>query len=457
MLLFVNFSAALAQSNGFLTLPYNDDAVKIQQGYHYVGIPGNHEGLDYIKKNSTNKPVEFDVIAAASGKAAVYLSDTYGYVAIIAHDELVYDSTLGDDVRYYTLYAHLKGDKHLIGAGCVYKSGKNVCNNINTISEISNATKQGLGDFTIGTWVDVERGDKIATASNTGKSPAGYNPIHLHFEVRKGEFAKKDRVDPYGLELHRGDYPGCGTNTTPYLWTECPPTDEYQYRGFSDEFDSSSISNLWNTNHKISGKRWCGEDSGAPNAMGTWVNYNSEACGTLMQTTPYGVINLTNGAAKFSSPPSRTFPYIWSGPPSKESPFPATGDFTLEMKMRFEDLSNFGVGLYARHWENSNPVGNNPPKSLANTAMRVWGDVGGVKARIFDQTITVADPTSDHVYRLELREESYQLFIDGISVSGPVTSTVRPNTLWIGNPYISSLGDGIWTSVVIDYVRVTAN
>lgn len=130
----------------FLTLPFNDPDVKIQQGWVYTfgdQTACGHQGIDYIKGTVDNSSTwkTFEVVPAADGEAVLRTSTSYGdYVTI---------KTVVDGVTYYTLYAHLDDTQRKLQVGVTTP-------------------------VTRGTTV-------IGMAGKTGTASGGV--LHLHFEL----------------------------------------------------------------------------------------------------------------------------------------------------------------------------------------------------------------------------------------------------------------------------------
>ena len=190
----------------FLTLPFRDSDIKIQQGwvYTWTSNPNAHKGTDYIKGtiDSSSSWQSFDVVAAADGWAtqSEQLGGTgvYGKFVLIRHDKQDY---VGND--YFTLYAHLDS----VASGIPYQDRNNIDYNYNDPSK----------------WKSVKRGEVIGRAGNTGASSTG---IHLHFEAQRKAYANY-KTDPYDLYKNRSFYPGGGSYTSSgsrYLWTTDPPS-----------------------------------------------------------------------------------------------------------------------------------------------------------------------------------------------------------------------------------------
>lgn len=190
----------------FLSLPFSDSSIKMQQGMRYEHGPIHPPGgaFDYVKVDPNDSATwqAFDVIPAAPGVACWDTESGYGNLVIIRHDEK--DS---ENRNYFTIYAHLE-------AGTIN-------------SDIPKLERQNT-DYHL--WKRVSTNDILGRAGATGRtceSPC----IHLHFEVRLGSY-RGTVLDPYDISNPSGNlfykrdkYPGganfsgCGTN---YLWTNCP-------------------------------------------------------------------------------------------------------------------------------------------------------------------------------------------------------------------------------------------
>lgn len=229
---------------------------------------------------------------------------------------------------------------------------------------------------------------------------------------------------------------------------------------FEDDFDGSSIdTRKWNTSLETSGNRWCSDTVEFHHSNpGNWLDPEKETCHGLLQSSPFGAVSVDGGKASFSASPLRTFPYIWRGPPSKLSPFPATGDFVLEVRMKFDEVRPYGDGLAVVPWANSDPVGNNPPIPQAYEGMilLIWADAGGLSVRTVGNTFRPLSGALDfHLYRLENVGGSYSLFVDNSLVVEPIFSNMRPYTLWIGNPVFVHWEVLDWSDFSVDYIRVS--
>ena len=221
---------------------------------------------------------------------------------------------------------------------------------------------------------------------------------------------------------------------------------------FEDNFDGTVVdATKWNTDIATSGKRWCSSVASTA-APGHWQDVSVEPWYAVTQTPPYGAITVAGGLAKFSSGTSRAFPFIWSGPPSRPSPFPSAGDYILEFRMRFDSLETHGSGFVYRFSEDADPEGDASPWT---SNWGLWGDSGGGGINAPHESIAVVAPFVFHDYRLEYIDGEYSLLIDGVLSIGPTASGTRLNSLWMGNPFFTHWQIADWTDFTLDFVRVT--
>lgn len=163
----------------FLTLPFTDPRIVVQQGWIY-NWGSVHSGIDYTLTDPQTKRLRsFDVVAAADGWACGNCSGRQGNAVFIKH---VLEGRV-----FYTYYGHL--------------------------ASIEAGIPQGNQRQT--TWVT--RGQKLGMAGSTGA-----DTVHLHFQLN----TPSGPVDPYDLWTTREPYsPGCRecrTGGAP-LWTADPP------------------------------------------------------------------------------------------------------------------------------------------------------------------------------------------------------------------------------------------
>ena len=87
----------------FLTLPYTEGAINLQQGWFY-NDGGTHEGIDYVNGEIDNSGSWQPFIIAASEEGEAFYRPGYncgwGNVVILRHPPV-------SGITYYTAYAHL--------------------------------------------------------------------------------------------------------------------------------------------------------------------------------------------------------------------------------------------------------------------------------------------------------------------------------------------------------------
>ena len=192
----------------FLTLPFSDTKIKIQQGWIYTfdPNPNAHKGIDYVKGtiDQSNTWQSFDIIAAADGVAmqSSQPGKGYGTFVYIRHEEVDENGK-----NYFTIYAHLD-------------------------SVESKIILKDRSDTNYNTWTPVKRGEVVGQAGDTG-STTGW--VHLHFGLERSGYTQ-NKTDPYDLYANRKYYPGgseytgCGIN---HVWTtdfpSFPPSTDWPF------------------------------------------------------------------------------------------------------------------------------------------------------------------------------------------------------------------------------------
>lgn len=225
---------------------------------------------------------------------------------------------------------------------------------------------------------------------------------------------------------------------------------------FQDNFNGSAIdSTKWNSTFATSGLRWCSSTvANHEDNPGLWLNPSLTPCQGITQSPPLASISLGGGSATFSSFSSHAAPYIWSGPPSKASPFPNSGNFVLEVKMRYNQFNGFGDGFFVTSWNNTTPAGDNPPGGQQRILL-IWGDSQGLTVQLLgNESTTLPNQYGMHDYLLEYANGKYSLFVDGSPILAPIASTARANTIWVGNPVFTFWGISNWSSFSLSLVRV---
>ena len=226
---------------------------------------------------------------------------------------------------------------------------------------------------------------------------------------------------------------------------------------FADEFDGTALDqSRWDTALATSGRRWCGATV-ANGSEGQWQDPSIAACHGQTQSAPFGSLAVGGGEVALSAGAGRASPYFYAGPPVRQAPIPSSGDFAIEARMRFDSLGRSGAGMYLLLWPDSRPEGSNGPSGPGTVRVFVvWPDPDANRAGavLLDGEPNRASPNDWHTYRVEYSGDTYTLSIDGLVVDQR-RSSVRPNSLWFGNPYFTFWSAEDWADPRVDYVRVT--
>ena len=185
--LMLGLSSTVFAMPQFMSLPFRDSSVALQQGWYYDFNPPTHNGIDYVKRDASRDWISFDVMAAHDGEA-IYVTGmncTDGKTITWGNHVFIKGEINGQKVT--TTYAHLFSSS-----------------------------------IPTDRWVSVKKGQSIATAGDIGTCLPTGRSIHLHFELRDNHYPSGNKVDPYAVYGYKTDYPGCA-NRSNYAFTECPP------------------------------------------------------------------------------------------------------------------------------------------------------------------------------------------------------------------------------------------
>lgn len=238
------------------------------------------------------------------------------------------------------------------------------------------------------------------------------------------------------------DPPATTTTTTSTTTTTTVPVGDV-----GDRFDGPDLDPaVWASG---SDARWC-----SPSHF--WKLVPTETCAGLTQAPPYGSIIVAGGLASFSAGGgTRAFPYRWTQP----GVLPSSGDFVLDIRMRYDSIRPHGDGISVQPWPDPTPVGANQPYRSAEQScgsIGIWSDTAiGVRANFAGSGISVANPTGWHDYRLAYLDGTYLLFVDGVLRIGPLQSSLRPDVLWAGNPVFTHWGLSDWSDFSLEHVLVS--
>ena len=135
------------------------------------------------------------------------------------------------------------------------------------------------------------------------------------------------------------------------------------------------------------------------------------------------------------------------------------GDFVVEMRLKYDSLTSHGAGFRGRPWADATPIGSNSP--LAHGAERcgafgVWGDSSGLRTSLMGITAPIGNGSlAFHTYRFEYVNGKYLVFVDNALRIGPISSVMRADRLWLGNPIFTYWAAADWSYFTLDDVRVS--
>jgi hypothetical protein len=229
---------------------------------------------------------------------------------------------------------------------------------------------------------------------------------------------------------------------------------------FEEQFNGPALDpTAWRTEILTSGPRFCC-DTTAPWSPGHWVE-EGEECHGVAAYSPYGSATLAGGLLSLSSSNVRAFPALMSRLPGPVPVFPASGDFTFKVRMRYDRVTPWGDGVIVAQAQSTEPVGDNwtfgTPEDVV---LHMWSDPGGgitVYTAIGGslQWVATATPATEfHVFELDCTGTWFTISVDGQAVYGPVSSAMRPTALFMGNPGVAFWYPTDWTSFSTDYFRV---
>jgi len=221
---------------------------------------------------------------------------------------------------------------------------------------------------------------------------------------------------------------------------------------FEEQFDGPTLDpSVWRTEILTSGPRFCADSY--PGGPGHWVDEGVE-CHGVAAYSPYGIAALSDGLVHLSSTNGRAFPLLVTRFPGPCPTFPASGDFTLTVRMRFDRVTPWGTFFDAIEVESADPAVA-PPPFAEDDVLHIGADglysfLSGSMERIAD----APSPTELHDYGLTCVGNLFTVTIDGQVVYGPIASTMRPNAVCLGNNVLFYWGLADWTSLSVDDIRV---
>jgi hypothetical protein len=277
---------------------------------------------------------------------------------------------------------------------------------------------------------------------------------------------------------------------------------------FNDDFiDLTTTSSLWQTTYLLNGARWYAENdtntatvwnestSPPPSNLARWMDYT----GSLGPIATYAYGGLT-----LSSPDCNFFPYFWAGPPFETALFPSTSQgFTLTCAVQFSTISVNGDGFLAYAATDTTPDLNPADEAnflnapIPNDPSNEWGPtispvpvfaVQAVSQGYKSPSISFQGPglpaivytksspapfnivsSAQNIFKVigtvsgGLANYDYWLYTTadnnwhhlGTGENQPLSTW--PNSMSVGNPIADASigGPGPWTTMLLDYVRIT--
>lgn len=240
----------------------------------------------------------------------------------------------------------------------------------------------------------------------------------------------------------------CGDSTGPDLDHPAPP--EFPIAPVQSQYSLSSatLGALASSPEPdgVAGTRWC-------SSLSAWFDPSAALCGGLGQAPPFGTVVEEEGDLLLAAGRGRAAPFLWTGPPDRENPFPESGDFTLDLRMKIDQIGGYGTGVRVLDWNPAEAGGDNTP--LRPLVMQVWGDQHGVRVFVPGSMVRVPGAYGWHDYKLQYEEGAYTLFVDGEHAAGPVESELRPTAVWMGNPIFVEGSANEWTDFRVGQLTVS--
>ena len=179
-----------------------------------------------------------------------------------------------------------------------------------------------------------------------------------------------------------------------------------------------------------------------------------------------GNISLDGGYLKLISNFSKNFPFVTN----KTTIVPAEGDFTIEIKFRYPEITYWGTGIFIGNLvsQYNVPAGYISSNDSQLIQFLVWQSLNDrllIQTRhcLTDQNCDTSrtnlaiypNSTLDHVLSVSFHSDRYDVLFDGNSLlnNALLDTTRRPTQVSFGNPEYTN--DNLnWTDLWLDYVRV---
>ena len=226
---------------------------------------------------------------------------------------------------------------------------------------------------------------------------------------------------------------------------------------FEEQFNGPSLDpSVWRTEILTSNVRWCDSYPGAWQGPGYWVDEGS-ACYGVPAYSPYGSAVLSEGLVHLSSSNGRAFPLLVSRLPGTIALFPALGDFTLRVNIRSDRITPWGTTLVVLQTQSTEPSGTTSLGRYSDMLLQISGGQVWSALGTGGDAVPVAylpSPYELHEVALACFGNAFTISIDGEVVFGPVTDTLRPTAVFMGNPSLAYWYPTDWQWFSVDYFRV---
>ena len=146
------------------------------------------------------------------------------------------------------------------------------------------------------------------------------------------------------------------------------------------------------------------------------------------------------------------FPLLW-----RNDAFSGGDLFALETRFRFSRITPYGVtiGLGSHFYDGTRYMEGEPPVPRIEDVLSVHHFAAEFRILLLGQVAWRGTPGDEqwHELRLVWERGKYTLSLDAVEIAR-VVSSVRPISLYLGNPAIESFS-GPWTHLDVDYLRVS--
>lgn len=150
----------------------------------------------------------------------------------------------------------------------------------------------------------------------------------------------------------------------------------------------------------------------------------------------------------------QVYPYLW-----RNDAFPVNTDLIFTVRFQYSDFTAYGVtiGIGSQANNGTRYQQDSPPPPIPGIedilSIHQYDEEFHIKLLGQKVWIGALRDTNWYLVQLRLEGQTYILNINGFDIAY-ASSTLRPLSLYIGNPTIQTYGGG-WTQLRVDYVRVS--